>query len=293
MQEPPLISVVMATYNMGQYVAQAVRSVLAQDYPAIEVIVVDDGSSDDTAEVLAQFGEDPRVRIFQQANAGQTKAKNRGLQAARGHYVGFCDADNLWCPGKLSMQLPLLQARRDPVVVYGDIQLIDAEGHDLPTPKGRRYSGRVTAQLLVDNFVTFNTVLVPRRLLEEAGGFDESLRMGIDYDLWLRLSVKYPFAYLDRPLVRYRIWGGQMSNRLGERFDNCFKLLERFLERHPGSVTQAEANRGWAHTYVSRGRWRASQGDLRLALMDYAKAFQLRPGDVRLWKCMAKLLLGR
>lgn len=293
MQELPLVSVVMATYNMAQYVGQAIQSVLAQDYQALEVIVVDDGSTDDTPNVLAHFSEDPRVRVIRQANAGQTVAKNRGLQAARGQYVGFCDADNLWCPGKLAMQLPLLQAQREPTIIYGDIQLIDGDGKDLPTPKRRRYSGRITGQLLVDNFVTFNTVLASRQLLEEAGGFDESLRMGIDYDLWLRLSVKYPFEYLEQPLVRYRIWGGQMSNRLGERFDNCFKLLERFLAQNPGCVSQLEVDRGWAHTYVSRGRWRASQGDYRLALADYAKAFHYCPGDLRLWKSMARLMLGR
>jgi glycosyltransferase involved in cell wall biosynthesis len=293
MENAPLVSVVMATYNMGQYVEQAVRSVLEQDYPAVEVIVVDDGSTDHTPAVLSQFAGDARVRAMRQENAGQTVAKNRGWRAAQGKYIGFCDADNLWLPGKLALQVPLLEARGGFAVSYGDIQLVDGNNNDLPNPKVKRYSGKITGLLLVDNFVTFNTTLVPGHLLEEAGGFDESLRMGIDYDLWLRLSVKYPFQYLAQPLVRYRIWGGQMSNRLAERFENCFRLLERFLEQNPGSVSPAEAARGWAHTYVSRGRWRASQGDYRLALSDYAKAFQYRPGDLRLWKSVARLILGR
>jgi glycosyltransferase involved in cell wall biosynthesis len=293
MANAPLVSVVMATYNMGQYVEQAVNSVLGQDYPAIEVIVVDDGSTDHTPTVLNQFAGEPRVKVIRQENAGQTVAKNRGLQAAQGKYIGFCDADNLWMPGKLALQVPLLEGWKGGVVSYGDIQLMDGNNLDLPTPKVKRYSGKITGKLLVDNFVTFNTTLMPREILEEAGGFDESLHMGIDYDLWLRLSVKYPFQYSSKSLVRYRIWGGQMSNHLEERFENCFRLLARFHEQNPGCVSPAETARGWAHTYVSRGRWRASQGDYRRALTDYAKAFKYRPGDLRLWKGVARLLVAR
>jgi glycosyltransferase involved in cell wall biosynthesis len=283
----------MATYNMGLYVEQAVNSVLGQDYPAIEVIVVDDGSTDHTPAVLNQFADDPRVKVIRQDNAGQTVAKNRGLQAAQGKYIGFCDADNLWMPGKLALQVPLLETRGELAISYGDIQFIDGNNNDLPTPKVKRYSGKITGRLLIDNFVTFNTVLMPKQILKEAGGFDESLRMGIDYDLWLRLSVKYPFQYSAQSMVRYRIWGRQMSNRMEERFDNCFRLLERFLELESGSVNSTEVALGWAHTYVSRGRWRALQGDYRRALIDYAKAFGYRPGDLRLWKSVARLLVGR
>jgi len=293
MNATPLVSVVVATYNMGRYVCTAVDSVLQQDYPELEVVVVDDGSTDDTAERLARYGGDARVRIFRQDNAGQTVAKNRGLSEARGEMVGFCDADNYWLQGKLRTQINAFSQRPDLGVVYGELKFIDGEGNNLPASTVTRYSGRITAQLLLDNFVTFNTTLVPRRILEEIGGFDESLSMAIDYDLWLRISVRYEFLYLPRPLVAYRIWNGQMSHRTGERFDNFFRLFEKFLANHGDCVTSAEIRKGWAHTYVSRGRWRASQKQYVGALSDYTRAFRYRPHDIRLLKSLTKLALGK
>lgn len=293
MKEFPLVSVVTASYNMGRYVGLAVDSVLAQDYPALEIIVVDDGSTDDTSAVLSRYRDDPRVKLIFQENAGQTVAKNRGVQAARGEYIAFCDADNLWLPNKLSRQIELFNEHNDIAVVYGDISLIDADGQPLPTTQAKRYSGKITGRLLIDNFVTFNTAVVSRKVMTAVGGFDESLRMGIDYDLWLRISVKHTFHYIAEPLVRYRIWGGQMSNRQEERLSNCFRLLNNFLEKYPESVTAAEVARGWAHTYVSRGLLRASQQKYLNALEDYYKAFSYRPCDLRLWKSIAKLLIGR
>jgi glycosyltransferase involved in cell wall biosynthesis len=288
----PLVSVVVAAYNMDRYVREAVDSVLAQEWPALEVIVVDDGSTDATVAALAAYAGESRVRVIRQANAGQTVAKNVGLRAARGEYVGFCDADNAWLPGKLSRQVPLLEAAPDAAVAYGDIALFDGEGRPLPAPPVKRYGGRITQRLLLENFVTFNTALARRRVLEEFGGFDESLRMAIDYDLWLRISTRYEFVYLPEPLVRYRIWGGQMSHRVEERFANFLSLFERFLAAHPDCVTPAEARRVWAVNYAQRGRSRAQRRLFRGALQDYWRAFRYRPYEPFLWKSVARLLLG-
>ncbi len=293
MSKEPLVSVVTAAYNMGQYVRQAVDSVLAQEGPTLEAIVVDDGSTDDTAQALAAYDDEPRVQVIRQANAGQTKAKNAGLRAARGQYVGFCDADNAWRPGKLRRQLELLRANPAVGVVYGDVALIGPRGETLPGPSVKRWSGRITGRLLADNFVTFNTTLVPRRILEEFGGFDESLRMAIDYDLWLRISTKYEFLYVPETFVDYRIWGGQMSHRTGERLESYFRLFERFLARYPDSVTRADVARAYAHTYVTRGIWRATQGDRAAAWRDLGLAFGRRPFDARLWHAAKGLALGR
>lgn len=293
MSSAPLVSVITATYNMGRYVGEAVDSVLAQEWPALEAIVVDDGSTDDTPSVLEGYAADPRVRVIRQANAGQTAAKNAGLRAARGEFVGFCDADNAWLPGKLARQVPLLQARPAAGVVYGDIALMDGEGRTLPTPPVKRHGGRITEPLLLSNFVTFNTALLPRRVLEEVGGFDETLRMAIDYDLWLRVSTRYEFIYLPEPLARYRIWGGQMSHRTEERFANFVRLFERFLAAHPDAVTPAQARRAWAVNYAQRAASRAARGNWTGALRDYWRAMRHRPHDGFVWRSAARTLLGR
>jgi len=291
-ETPPLVSVITATYNMGRYVAGTVDSILAQTHPAVEAIIVDDGSTDDTPEVLSRYADDPRVRVVRQENAGQTVAKNRGLAEATGDFVGFCDADDLWRPGKLALQLPHF-TNEAVGVVYGNFQFIDGSGEPIATDRPDTYSGRITGRLLVDNFVHFPTALVRRDIIERMGGFDESLSMGIDFDLWLRISVDHDFLYLPDILVDYRIWEGQMSHRTGERLDNAFRLMRRFLEDHPGCVTGAERRRAWAHTYVSRGRWRMRQGERAVGARDWLAAFANRPWDRRLWASVANLMLGR
>jgi glycosyltransferase involved in cell wall biosynthesis len=256
-------------------------------------VVVDDGSRDDTQAVLKRYADDPRVVLIHQENAGQTVAKNRGLAACTGDYVGFCDADNAWLPDKLEAQMQVMAEASPPGVVYGDIQFIDDQGRDLPTPRVERHSGRITGRLLADNFVPFNTCLVPRRILTEVGGFDESLSMAIDYDLWLRISVRYEFRHLPRTLARYRIWGGQMSHRTGERLDNALRMMDKFVREHGDAVTPAEMRRAWAFTYTTRGRWLARQGHKTLAMEDFRKALRQSPGDSRTWKSILRLALGR
>lgn len=293
MSDQPLVSVVTATYNMAQYVAEAIDSILDQTYPHIEAIVIDDGSKDETQEVLTRYADEPRVTIIHQENAGQTAAKNRGLTACSGSYVGFCDADNAWLPDKIAKQLQAFAKNKQTGVVYGDVQLIDDKGADLPTPAVPRHSGRITGRLLANNFVPFNTCLVPREILTEVGGFDETLSMAIDYDLWLRISTRYDFCYLPQVLARYRIWGGQMSHRTGERLDNALRMMKKFLSTHGDLVTRSEENRAWAHTYTTRGLWLASTGRRSEAMSDFQRAIEHRPMDLRAWKSLARLILGR
>lgn len=287
-----LVSVVTATYNMAKYIGETLDALLAQDYSLFECIIIDDGSTDNTSEVLGPYLQDPRVRMVYQANAGQTKAKNRGISEARGEFIAFCDADDTWRPNKLSRQIPYFS---DPkvAVVFSDIICIDGVGREIGFQKMKRTGGCITAALLIDNFVPFPTSIVRASVLDEVDGFDNNLTMSIDYDLWLRISVRYHFAYVKEPLANYRIWEGQMSKRAGERFDNFFRLLERFLATYPDVVTQAEKDAAWAHVYVTRGCWHYTEGRKRAALADYGRSMKLKPVDKRLWGRLVALLLNR
>lgn len=294
MTDRPLVSVITASYQMGDYVAEAVRSVLAQDDARVECIVVNDGSTDHTREVLdALAAEDARVTVIHQENLGQTVAKNRGWRASRGEFIGWCDADNRWRPGKLRRQLAAFGEHPDVGVVYGDLQLIDGQGNPRPNPPIKRYSGRITGKLLIDNFVTFNTTLMRRSLMEEMDGFDEKLRMGIDYELWLRISLEHDFLHLAEPLVDYRIWEGQMSHRTEDRMAAFFELLERFLAEHPDKIAAADARLAWAHSLATRGRYRAAVGRKQDAWSDFMAALRHRPWDVRTIKSIGRMILGR
>lgn len=254
----PLVSVVVASYNMGAYVKDAVQSVLDQTVSDLDVHVVDDGSTDDTRAVIESFKGDPRVHYHYQANAGQTRAKNAGILASTGHHVGFCDADDLWLPRKLERQIPILESHPNVGVVYTRSQPIDASGKWLAPRLYPEHRGRVTEPLFFENFVPFGTALVRRSALSAKGAFNEKYRMGIDWELWLRLSVDYEFEHIPEVTYLYRIWEGQMSSNWRGRYEACFAIMREFEQSHPGLVTPQTVRRAYSHSYANRARARAS-----------------------------------
>jgi glycosyltransferase involved in cell wall biosynthesis len=281
------VSVVIATYNCAGYVAQAIDSVLAQTYRDIEVLVVDDGSTDHTADVLAAYRGNPRVHLHSQPNAGQTTAKNRGIRAASGDFVAFCDADDAWLPQKLAVQIPAF-ARNDRIgVVYSRAAAIAPDGRRVPTEPMRvpYVSGAITEQLFKFNLVPFGTAVIRRACLNEMGDFDERYRMGIDWELWLRLSTRYEFLFVDELTYLYRIWPGQMSNNWRGRYDSAFEIMRDFEARHPGRLSPSVVRGAWADSFVARARVRAflSQ-EYRAAFVDLARALRLNPANVYAWK---------
>jgi len=287
-----LVSVVIATYNMGRYLPQAVQSVLGQSYANLDLQIVDDGSTDDTPSMLRRWDGHPRVRIHSQANAGKARAMNQGVALSGGSFIAFLDADDVWLPEKLSRQMPLFAARPAVGVVYSDYERMD--GEEAPLPKGptHLHRGRVSGPLLIENFVPYSTGVVRRECFERIGGFDETLRMGLDYDLWLRLSVHCQFDFIPVPTARYRIWAGQMSKNHRQRYKSGIRSMQNFLERNPGAVDQALVRSAWAHTYTGRGNvmlWR--EKDRRAALRDYLRALSFRPAYWPAWRALLRSLV--
>jgi len=287
-----LVSVVIATYNMGHYLPEAVRSVLAQSYLNVDVQIVDDGSTDDTPTIVRQWDAHPRVRLHRQSNAGQAHAKNQGIALSRGDFIAFLDADDVWLPEKLARQMPLFTGRPEVGVVYSGYERMDGEGRPLPKGPTRMHRGRVSGALLIENFVPFPSAVVRRERLERHGAFDETLGMGIDYDLWLRLSAHCQFDFIAEPTVRYRIWPGQMSKNYRQRYESGIRIMQRFLERNPGVVGDSVARRAWAHTYTGRGDstlWQ--EKDRVAAFRDYVRALSFRPAYWPAWRSMLRSLV--
>lgn len=287
-----LVSVVIATYNTGEYLPLAVRSALEQTYPMVEIHVVDDGSTDGTRQALEHFTGNPRITYHYQPNQGQARARNKGICESQGEYIAFLDADDVWMPGKLEKQLPLLEGSERIGVAYSRSTLIDERGHVLPTPKTDCYRGNVTARMLAHNFVGFSTSVVRRECFEKLGGFDESFAMGDDYELWLRLSTKYEFDYLEESTAYYRVWPRQLSKNFRKRFECRIKMIERFLRQHPHVIDEATINEAWARAYMGRGYYSARVEGKRVeALMDYISALRRRPTWSMPWKEILKLLI--
>ncbi len=290
----PLVSVVIATYNMGQYLPQAVDSILQQTWKNLEVIVVDDGSTDNTPEVMLNYSTDSRVNYIRNENQGQPKAKNCGIKNTKGDFIAFCDADDFWEANKLEIQMPLFSNPKVGVV-YSEVSFIDEhnrryikEDHEV------RHSGTITNQMLIENFVPFGTSVIRRTCIEQNGIFDEEFRMGIDWDLWLRYSLSWEFIYTPEKTYVYRVWSGQMSNNYRGRYDHAKRILTKFVNLYGQQLDPVFVKKAWADMYIREASVYARNEKLFLMpLKNIMRGITLDPFKLYGWKALIKLLIGR
>ena len=294
MDPRPLVSVVMAAYNCGRFIGEAIDSIVAQTYDNWELHIIDDGSTDDTERIVRRFAADPRVCYYQQANQGQTKAKNRGIALARGELVAFCDADDLWTPDKLALQVEALEEHPEAGIAYTRYCSIDESGALIADGPGAEMykSGWLTEDLFKTNLIPFGTVVLRTSCLRELGPFDEQYRMGIDWELWLRLSTRYEFLFVDSVTQHYRIWGGQMSRDWRGRYDQSFEIMRGFLEKFPGLISGETERLAWADCFVNRARIRARMDrEYGAALVDLGRALGLVPSFKHGWKSLGYVVM--
>jgi glycosyltransferase involved in cell wall biosynthesis len=224
----PRVSVVVPCYNAEQYLASALDSALVQEGVTVEVLVADDGSSDGTPGVLARYGD--RVRVLHQDHRGPSAARNVCVRAARGEYVALLDADDRFRPGKLARQAAVLDARPDVGLVYTGWHVIDGDGAELPHQGWSRKEGDVRRRLLLGNLAHPVAVMLRRAPVMDAGGFDESLQVNEDWELFLRLAVRgMRWACVDEPLCEYRVHGGQSHRRAHLVYVTRLRILERIF----------------------------------------------------------------
>jgi len=289
------VSVVITCYNYAKYIEICLDSVLAQSFRDFEVIIVNDGSTDDSEEKILKYTERDNFRYIYQGNSGQACAKNTGFRNARGEFIAFLDADDFWEPSKLERQVPYFDDP-DVGVVYSRSRFVDAEGRDLILDLSSRcfetHSGYVTKPLFVDNFVPFSSSIVRRKCLEELGVFDESLKMGIDWDLWLRISTKYKFVGIDAQLLVYRVGhSGQMSKNIEVRQACSDRIMTKFLERFPGILDSRSLEMAWEYTYRNRGEYYRSK-DPAMALGFFRKALSINCFSFSTYMGIAKTILS-
>jgi glycosyltransferase involved in cell wall biosynthesis len=216
----PTVAAVIPVYNGADFVGEAIESVLGQTHPVSECIVVDDGSTDATAEVVRRFGD--AVCLVQQPNTGVAAARNRGAAAATGRFVAFLDADDTWAPRKLERQLEAAARLPEPGLVLCDLELFDDMGSALGRVAMRPGPGTLLDMVLFEGAQTVScssTALLERALFERMGGFDLVLSQSADWDFLARALLAAPVASVPEALVRYRVHGANMSRNVG--------LLER------------------------------------------------------------------
>ncbi|GIX46766.1 MAG: glycosyl transferase [Candidatus Tectimicrobiota bacterium] len=215
----PLVSVVIPTYNRAAMLREAIASVLAQTYRHWELIVVDDGSQDDTPAVVQAFGS--QLTYLRQAHAGVSAARNRGAAAARGELLAFLDSDDLWLPQKLAAQVALLQRRPQVAACYTDEIWVRCGVRVNPRQVHRKFSGWIFFQSLPRCVISPSSVLLRRCLWQQLGGFNETLPACEDYDLWLRLTLRAPVYLVPQRLIVKR--GGH-----GDQLSRTIPVLDQY-----------------------------------------------------------------
>jgi glycosyltransferase involved in cell wall biosynthesis len=284
-----LVSAVIPTYNYGAFVEEAVESALGQTHRRMEVIVVDDGSTDDTAERLARYGD--RIRVVWQENRGLSAARNRGIREARGEWVALLDSDDVWHRDKTRVQLRALGQYPD-VRLIGSTFVKELSQGDLADPRGIVALG--VEDLVGRTRFGPSSAMIRRDCLDEVGYFDESLRSVEDRDMWLRIAARYPVVLVDSPCWLYRTHPNQMNRHANRMHENYRRVLRSFFGKHPEYSRlrpKAEAyecyDAAWAY-FCEGARWRS----LGLLFASIARHPTRIPGGVHRVKLAARVLMG-
>jgi glycosyltransferase involved in cell wall biosynthesis len=295
---PPLVSVIVPAYNCGRFVAEAVESALYQDYPAKEVIVVNDGSTDDTLIRLTRFGS--AIRVISQKNAGPPAARNTGLREAQGSYIALLDADDVWLPGKLSAQVNYLENHAEVGTVYTAWQLWK------PDTNGgfhrANVAGPATCALVVDptrsgwlyNRLLFacelltTTVMLRASIVRAIGEFDITMFNGDDYDYWIRASRIAQIHKLQYVGALYRVTGNSVSRKPRERnfeYEVVHRAVSQWgLVGPNGTITSEEAIRRRLNTLMfQHGYEHFHNGSPRLAWAAFRQLLKEQPMNPKLW----------
>jgi glycosyltransferase involved in cell wall biosynthesis len=253
------VSIVIPLYNKAPYIERALRSVLTQTFGDFEVIVVDDGSTDGGGKIVESIG-DNRVKLFRQENAGVSAARNAGIKAAKGEWIAFLDADDEWVPEKLELQMRAISSHLDAAWVAGGYRYIRASAGGIEVPQKDFLDEwfeddyLITDALLplaAGHFFWVVTAMVRRDVLLEFGGFDRSLRIGEELNLWLKLALKYPkILYIRKPLAKY--YGGLEGALMTIAYQQYDKYRNNSARRIISLIGQVDSSRATLLVQLTR-----------------------------------------
>lgn len=287
------VSVIIPVYNGAAFVTRAIESVLNQDYDAIECVVVDDGSTDNTKDIVSTF--DDRIVYVYQPNSGLPSARNCGIRNSTGRYIALLDCDDRFKPGKISRQIEVLEQNREVVLVHGNAEVVDDKDELIPGSPWEKKKGwrppytDATKSLFSGNFVIAGTAVFRRAALECAGLFDETLDCCEDYEYWLRLSLCGKFEYVGKKLLTYVWHGNNMSADRRKMAKGKLEARERFLRCRPKAVELLGEE--WCNDIVCRrarelgySLWASGDGASARQIYKYGSAIVGRSPELhRFW----------
>ena len=248
-EQDPLVSIIIPNYNHAQYVGDAIWSVLTQEYRNFEIIVVDDGSTDNSRDVITQFGD--KVQYIHQKNAGLSAARNTGIKASKGALIGVLDADDMYESIFLSTLVVTLQENPDADGVYCGYQFVDHKNNLLPQIEARPVDHDKLYDALLDgNFFVPESIFLRRYVYDNVGLFDETLRACEDWDVWLRVTKKYKIVHSPNILTRHRILPGSMSTDPQRMLTYRLAVLKKHVGDEPVGNGSSVAHRAYGRAYL-------------------------------------------
>ena len=273
----PEVSVIMPAYNAAAYVAEAIASVLAQTWRDWELIVVDDGSTDDTAAVVDRFGG--LIHHIYQENQGGSAARNRAIEASTGEFIAFLDADDLWLPEFLETQINRLKSNPSAGVAYSWWCYVDARGQLLPESGRPRNRGQLLPELVMRNVFPLIAALMRRQCIEQVGLFDEQLQEDENWDLWLRIArAGCAFELSPHMLAKYRVHGRNKSMAIQRMERNQLAVLNKFyLQYGLPEDLHTLSTRAYANVFLSSAVSHYRVGDTEAVYEAFAKAVRVWP----------------
>ncbi|HYL36832.1 MAG TPA: glycosyltransferase [Bryobacteraceae bacterium] len=289
----PRVSVILPAYNVAPFVRAAADSVLSQSWTDLELIAIDDGSSDTTAQELEQI-RDARLRLLRRQHQGAAAARNAGLGAARGRYVAFMDGDDRWLEDKLERDIACLDGLPEADLVFSAMRMVDESGRDLGRTI-RRWQGVLTLRdLLIENMIGSDTVVMRREVVDRVGCFDEQLPAGSDYDYWLRVALVRPGNLLGSARVSalYRRRPGQLTGNWEQQLEVWQRIMTKMRRACPGAMDEVEHLAG-AGFHRAQAAAAYEQGDTQSAARLFRQAVRRAPTfllkDRRTWLLGAAL----
>jgi len=276
--EQPTVSVVIPAYNAAWCVRKAIDSVLAQDFRDYEVIVVDDGSTDDTMAVLSSYGD--AIRTVRQINGGLSSARNTGIRESRGEFVAFLDADDWWLPVKLGRQVELMRARPELGFSSSAARVESPEGQLLNVWGCAQWHGAFLAHLFGSNADVAGSgsaVIARRELFRQAGDFDESLHSLEDIDMWMRLAAVTDYACLEQPLVIILKRNDSMSRNLEVMRAAAMQVMKKNRYLLPAAQQGSYWRACMASIHGDYAKWRYRAGQRKTALIEVLHLLRLAP----------------
>ena len=280
MKLEPLVSVVIPAFNASEWIAETIESVIDQEYQNFEILVIDDGSTDNTEKIVSSFG--PKVSYYYKINGGQSSARNFGIKNAKGKYIAFLDSDDLWFKQKLKLQIELLEQNKFKWA-YTDGIAFDNSTNEILfrfNNKSKQYEGDILIKLFQSCFIPMPTVIVKKEVFSEIGYFNEDhqFRNREDWEMWIRSAQKYPIALIPDILAKYRVHQKSVTGTesLIERMNGNILVIEQAASREPKRLGKYK-NIVLSKLYFSSGRALALQGNSYYAKKLFLKSIYRNP----------------